>query len=89
MQSSCETELRTIARMRGDGRPELSIAQRAADEIHHLKSDLNLCTELLLDITTKIKSMNIRAGESDDGSYGWVYKRALLEILDIAEQSQQ
>lgn len=41
---SCEAELRTIARMRGDGKPELSIGWKAADEIAALRKALTEAT---------------------------------------------
>lgn len=42
--SSCEAELRTIAKMRGDGQQELSIGWKAADEIAALRKALTEAT---------------------------------------------
>lgn len=51
-EHSCEAEMRTIARMRGDGKPELSIGWKAADEIAALREEL--------------KVLKMRADSSDD-----------------------
>jgi hypothetical protein len=40
-KSNCEAELRTIAQMRGDNCPDLSIAWKAAEEISQLKKRIH------------------------------------------------